>query len=206
MVSGSRKYKASAGCIGKGTAMDIDVYSPKSHRAPMPTSILPQKDAEQFAECEDDFEDILAWIESINPTRYPWTMDQGLAALGNIAFDRTCAECHGTQWPERRVPGTQCRAGRRGRRSRPVSGVSVDSGVRHRVAPTTRCRDCANGNSLSGKPTRVGVTILYHCRLVNVLLLDLMPFGAAPESVGTSVADPGSHFRGYFTCLLSFDP
>jgi hypothetical protein len=86
----------------------IDGYAPKAHRALMPFLMLPQNDAEKFTEWEDDFKDILAWIESIEPPKYPWTVDQRLAEQGKVAFERTCAECHGTygaggEYPELNV-------------------------------------------------------------------------------------------------------
>ena len=86
-----------------------DGFAPKSHRALMPFLMLPQTGPEKFAEWENDFHDILAYIESIPAPKYPFSVDQELAARGELAFNRVCAECHGTygpggEYPERNVP------------------------------------------------------------------------------------------------------
>lgn len=86
-----------------------DGFAPKAHRALMPFLMLPQTGAEKFAEWEDDFNDILAYIESIPAPKYPFPVDRNLAAKGEAAFNRTCSECHGTygpngKYPERNVP------------------------------------------------------------------------------------------------------
>jgi hypothetical protein len=87
----------------------IDGFVPKTHRVIMQFALVPTNDAESFKKREDGFRDILAWIESLEPPRYPWTIDDKLAAAGRVAFERACAECHGTyghggSYPEKRVP------------------------------------------------------------------------------------------------------
>lgn len=81
-----------------------DGFAPKSHRALMPFLMLPQTGPEKFAEWENDFKDILAYIESIPSPKYPFAIDQQLAARGQSAFHRVCAECHGTYGPGGRYP------------------------------------------------------------------------------------------------------
>lgn len=86
-----------------------DGFAPKAHRALMPFLMLPQTGPEKFAEWEDDFRDILAYIESIEPPPFPFPIDRALAAKGETAFRQNCAECHGTygpggEYPERNVP------------------------------------------------------------------------------------------------------
>ncbi|MBL9122828.1 MAG: c-type cytochrome [Planctomycetaceae bacterium] len=85
-----------------------DGFAPKSHRALMPFLMIPQTTADKFALWEDDFKDILAYIESIPAPKYPFSIDHELAAQGAKAFQRVCAECHGTYgadgvYPERNV-------------------------------------------------------------------------------------------------------
>ncbi len=87
----------------------IDGFVPKTHRVIMQFALLPTNSAESFKEREDGFRDILAWIESLEPPRYPWPIDETLAAQGRVAFERVCADCHGTygpqpEYPERMVP------------------------------------------------------------------------------------------------------
>ncbi len=90
-----------------------DGFAPKAHRALMPFLMLPQTGPEKFKAWEPDFKDILAYIESIEAPEYPFSIDRDLAARGQVAFNRVCAECHGTygseadgsggEYPERNV-------------------------------------------------------------------------------------------------------
>jgi mono/diheme cytochrome c family protein len=81
-----------------------DGFAPKAHRALMPFLLLPQTGPEKFAAWESDFKDILAYIESIPVPKYPFSIDQPLAAQGQTAFNRVCAECHGTYGPGGEYP------------------------------------------------------------------------------------------------------
>lgn len=87
----------------------IDGFVPKTHRVIMQFALVPTNDADSFKQREDAFRDILAWIESLQPPRYPWAIDSPLAEQGRVAFNRVCADCHGTYgpkgtYPEKRVP------------------------------------------------------------------------------------------------------
>jgi mono/diheme cytochrome c family protein len=87
----------------------IDGFVPKTHRVIMQFALVPSNNAETFKEREEGFRDILAWIESLEAPKYPWRFDDVLAAKGKVAFERVCAECHGTygpggSYPEKRVP------------------------------------------------------------------------------------------------------
>src|SRR5690606_14995981 len=42
------------------------------------------------------FADIRAYLESLEPPAYPWTIDQALATEGEQIFECNCAGCHGT--------------------------------------------------------------------------------------------------------------
>lgn len=91
------------------TMLYADGFAPKAHRALMPFLMLPQNGAEKFTQWEDDFRDILAYIESVPAPKYPFDVDESLAAEGRKAFERVCAECHGTygpggEYPQRNVP------------------------------------------------------------------------------------------------------
>jgi len=64
---------------------------------------------EKFRQWEEEFRDVFAYISSIEPPKYPYPIDSPLAERGRVAFNRVCAECHGTYgtnatYPERRVP------------------------------------------------------------------------------------------------------
>jgi mono/diheme cytochrome c family protein len=89
--------------------MYIDGFAAKSARGLMQFMLVPQNGPEKFREWERDFEDVLAYIESIEPPKYPFAIDQTLANRGRSAFSRVCAECHGTYgaggvYPEKVVP------------------------------------------------------------------------------------------------------
>ncbi len=60
--------------------------------------------AEQIKSWEPDFKDILAYLRSISPPKYPWTVDDGEAREGKILFERTCSPCHGTYGPDGKYP------------------------------------------------------------------------------------------------------
>ena len=95
--------------VHKKTRLYADGFAPKGHRALMQFLLIPQNGPEKFHEWERDFEDILAWIESLQPPPWRGSIDAELAAQGEGAFNRVCAECHGTygadsSYPERIVP------------------------------------------------------------------------------------------------------
>lgn len=87
----------------------IDGFAEKGHRALMQFMLVSENGPEKFREWEDDFRDVYAYLESLQPPRWPWAIDEPLAAEGKTAFNRVCAECHGTygenaSWPARTVP------------------------------------------------------------------------------------------------------
>lgn len=82
----------------------IDGFVPKTHRVIMQFALVPTNAAESFKQREEAFRDILAWIESLEAPKYPWPVDEKLAAQGKVAFERACADCHGTYGPGREYP------------------------------------------------------------------------------------------------------
>lgn len=92
----------------KKNRLYIDGFVEKTHRVIMQFVLSPENDGETVRGWEDDFHDIMAWIESLEAPAYPWDVDQSLAAQGRGLFEKNCAECHGTYganetYPERRV-------------------------------------------------------------------------------------------------------
>jgi hypothetical protein len=62
-----------------------------------------------FAKAEPQFKDILEYLLSIEPPKYPLPIDKNLAATGKVIFTENCAKCHGTygeQWtyPNKIIP------------------------------------------------------------------------------------------------------
>jgi hypothetical protein len=64
----------------------------------------PQNSGERVRSFEKDFQDIYAYIRSLEPPQYPFQIDGDLAGRGKALFDKTCATCHGTYGPEGEYP------------------------------------------------------------------------------------------------------
>ena len=80
----------------KKSRLYIDGFSPKNHRVLMQFMLLPNAGREEVYAWEDDFRDILAYIESVEAPPYPFEIDRDLAAEGEAVFAANCSECHGT--------------------------------------------------------------------------------------------------------------
>jgi mono/diheme cytochrome c family protein len=52
-----------------------------------------------FAKAEADFADILQYFLILEPPKYPFPVDAGLASTGRQLFSQHCARCHGTYGP-----------------------------------------------------------------------------------------------------------
>ncbi len=91
------------------TRLYSDSFAPKGHRALMQFLLVRENGPEKFREWEDDFRHIAAYLESLEAPKYPYAINQQLAAEGEKVFRQSCAECHGTYgpngaYPERIVP------------------------------------------------------------------------------------------------------
>jgi mono/diheme cytochrome c family protein len=81
-----------------------DGFAPRSHRSLMQFMMVPQNGPKQFAEAEPYFEKIYDYIMTMEAPKYPYPIDRDLAERGRIAFERNCAECHGTYGPGGEYP------------------------------------------------------------------------------------------------------
>jgi mono/diheme cytochrome c family protein len=90
--------------IKKKQFLYADGGVPKSHRALMQFLLLPKNGPEKFREWEDDYRDVLAWIESLEPPKYPFAVDGALAERGQRLFVEHCSKCHGTYGPQGSYP------------------------------------------------------------------------------------------------------
>ena len=70
--------------------------------------LYPENDSATIKGWETDFRDILAWIESLEPPKYPFEIDQA-RRQGRTDISSRLRECHGTygadgEYPEKCVP------------------------------------------------------------------------------------------------------
>src|SRR6185369_10715059 len=75
----------------------------------MGSTLLTTGDTIHAKEVNGHMPDVLAFIYSIQPPKYPGTVDEKLAAKGKIIFENTCSRCHGTygaggQYPNLLIP------------------------------------------------------------------------------------------------------
>jgi mono/diheme cytochrome c family protein len=73
-----------------------DGFVAKSHRPLLQFVMIPKNSGATLRGWEEEFRDILAWIESLEPPAYPFPVDRELAARGESVFEQNCARCHGT--------------------------------------------------------------------------------------------------------------
>jgi mono/diheme cytochrome c family protein len=93
----------------KRKTLYADGFAAKGHRMLMQFLLVKENGPEKFREWEDGFRDIEAWIETLEPPRWPHAIDAALARDGEDVFRRHCAECHGTygsggSYPDRVIP------------------------------------------------------------------------------------------------------
>ena len=87
----------------------IDGFAEKGHRGLMQFMLVRTNGPEKFRGWEEEFRDVFAYLSSVEPPKYPYPIDEKLAARGQAAFNRVCADCHGTygkdgRYPEKLVP------------------------------------------------------------------------------------------------------
>lgn len=73
-----------------------DGFAAKGHRPLLQFVMVPQNSGERIRGWDQGARDLLAWIESLRPPKYPHEIDRNLAERGKTAFERVCARCHGT--------------------------------------------------------------------------------------------------------------
>ncbi len=61
----------------------------------MQVTLVGITDSAEAHRIHDNFDDVLAWIEQLQPPAYPKAIDQNLAAEGQTIFTNNCARCHG---------------------------------------------------------------------------------------------------------------
>jgi mono/diheme cytochrome c family protein len=90
--------------VKKKSRLYIDGFVQKGPRPLLQFMMIPKNDRETLLSWEDDYRDVLAWIESVEPPGYPWSIDSPLAERGKAVFAAHCADCHGTYGAEETYP------------------------------------------------------------------------------------------------------
>lgn len=73
-------------------------------RVDMVNILSPFNDAEFVKKQEPVFADMHAFIMSTEAPKFPFAIDEDLAAVGRRIFNKTCASCHGTYGPGGKYP------------------------------------------------------------------------------------------------------
>ena len=63
-----------------------------------------EPNGEKIRSWETEFKDNLAYLKSIEPPKYPLSIDQNVASEGKRVFETTCSVCHGTYGPNGKYP------------------------------------------------------------------------------------------------------
>jgi mono/diheme cytochrome c family protein len=70
----------------------------------MASNLLTVNDTSESRQVDEHMPDLLAYIYSIEPPKYPHPIDSGLAASGKILFESACSHCHGTYGDDESFP------------------------------------------------------------------------------------------------------
>lgn len=65
-------------------------------RLSMASGILTMRDSSEARRIDERFSDVMAWIRTIKPPKYPYPVDEQLVAAGRVIFEEKCSKCHGT--------------------------------------------------------------------------------------------------------------
>jgi len=60
------------------------------------SELVTMQDSAEARKVDGHAPDVLAWIETIAPPKYPFAINQTLAATGKTVFLNSCSKCHGT--------------------------------------------------------------------------------------------------------------
>ncbi|MBK7936164.1 MAG: c-type cytochrome [Lewinellaceae bacterium] len=60
------------------------------------SGMLTMLDSAEARRIDSRMPDLMAWIRTIEPPKYPYPIDGELAAAGKKIFEKTCYKCHGT--------------------------------------------------------------------------------------------------------------
>ena len=95
--------------LKKKTALYADGLLKGDFVRPIMQFTMGEPSGEKIKFWEGDFKDVLAYLKTIQPPKYPLAIDAKLAGEGQKVFEKTCAGCHGTygvtgKYPNKIVP------------------------------------------------------------------------------------------------------
>ncbi len=90
--------------VSRRQRLYIDGFVEKNHRALVPFVMDQRNSGKKMRGWEDKFEKIFAYIESLEPPKYPFDIDPRLAKQGEQVFNRHCSSCHGRYGAGSRYP------------------------------------------------------------------------------------------------------
>ncbi len=70
----------------------------------MASNLLTVSDTAESREVYGHFNNVLAFINSIQPPKYPKAINESLAANGKVVFNNTCSGCHGRYGDDEQYP------------------------------------------------------------------------------------------------------
>ncbi len=73
------------------------------------SAMLTMTDSVEARRVDSHMVDVIAWIRTLQPPKYPFSIDAALASRGKVIFEKNCSKCHGTYgdkptYPNRVVP------------------------------------------------------------------------------------------------------
>jgi hypothetical protein len=90
--------------LKKKTALYADAGVKGDFARPIMQFTMGEPSGEKIRSWENDFKDILAYLKSIQPPKYPFEIDRKLAGEGQKVFEKTCSTCHGTYGADGKYP------------------------------------------------------------------------------------------------------
>jgi mono/diheme cytochrome c family protein len=103
----------------------------------MASNLLTVRDSSEAREVDGHMGDVLSYIYSLQPPKYPYPIDKALAQRGGILFVEHCSKCHGhygetSDYPNRLSGRTRCST-KAIIKVRSLSGGSTGAGLRRAI-------------------------------------------------------------------------
>ena len=70
----------------------------------MQVAVVAVEDTINARRINNNFKDVMAWLQQLQAPKYPGTIDQTLAAKGRTIYAKNCQACHGTYGAEESYP------------------------------------------------------------------------------------------------------